>query len=133
MYEGRVLPFYGSLKKVLRRLSVIDMVIVDGPPRHWGRKAAMYAVFPYLKIGGYIFLDDAKRLDERLIVEEWKRVFGDAARYIFIDEIGRGLAIIQKTASTRSRSGFTLTERYRESLHTVKTFRRRGRYTREWR
>jgi len=56
----------------------IDMLVIDGPPRGSG-KLARYPVapllFPALGIGATVFLDDAARTDEKLILERWKNEF----------------------------------------------------------
>lgn len=63
---------------VAETLTAIDMLVIDGPPRESGKLARYPAgplLFPALVIGATVFLDDAARADEKMILERWKDEF----------------------------------------------------------
>lgn len=74
-------PFITYFKmKLLSNCDVVDVVIVDGPP-YWtrrGREACLYQVFPVLKKGGLIFLDDIHREREQIILHNWLETYPGA-------------------------------------------------------
>src|SRR5215813_1743722 len=56
----------------------IDMIVIDGPPEDTGPLARYPAgplLFNQLASSSAIFIDDAIRLDERLIVDTWTKEF----------------------------------------------------------
>jgi hypothetical protein len=56
----------------------IDLLVVDGPPAGTGPMARFPAgplLFPYMRKGGAILLDDAGRPDEKVTVERWLELF----------------------------------------------------------
>jgi predicted O-methyltransferase YrrM len=56
----------------------IDMLVIDGPPqavRALARYPAGPLLFPRLRIGAAVFLDDAARLGEQAILARWKAEF----------------------------------------------------------
>jgi hypothetical protein len=55
----------------------IDTVIIDGPPFYalLGREACLYQVYRDLRPGGLVILDDADRLAEQTIVQDWLAVY----------------------------------------------------------
>ena len=70
--------FFGYSKVDLPE--AVDAVIIDGPP-HWvcrGREAVLYDVFPRLRTGGRVYLDDAHRAREAGFVRNWRRVYAGA-------------------------------------------------------
>ena len=58
----------------------IDCLIVDGPP-YWVGDLARYPagpnLFPHLNTPAVVFLDDAAREEERVIVERWQEKYPD--------------------------------------------------------
>jgi hypothetical protein len=64
-----------------------DMLSIDGPPQATGNLARYPAgplLFPRLRAGAAIFMDDADRPDERAILARWKNefpLFAQSARY----------------------------------------------------
>jgi len=53
---------------------MIDMLIIDGPPRsvsNFARYPASQLMFNNLKPSGIVFLDDSNREDEKIIVKRW--------------------------------------------------------------
>lgn len=74
----------------------IDMLVIDGPPgfiqRH-SRLPALPLLFDQLADNAIVFLDDAARVEEREVVEEWKRISqGVNHKYI---ETERGCSILE--------------------------------------
>ncbi|NGZ87102.1 class I SAM-dependent methyltransferase [Duganella aceris] len=56
----------------------IDLLVIDGPPqatRPLARYAAGPLLFPRLAAGAHVFLDDAARADEQVILQRWRREF----------------------------------------------------------
>ena len=45
-YHGKLLFFYQMTPHIRKQLESLDLVLIDGPPRHWGREAAAYEVYP---------------------------------------------------------------------------------------
>ena len=65
-------------EEVLRREIVIDMLVIDGPPRKTGplaRYPAGPVLFPHLSPQGTVFLDDAKRDGESATLKRWAMEF----------------------------------------------------------
>ena len=75
--RGRACRWYDP--EQVRDLAVVDMVVVDGPPAHvspLARYPAVPLLFPVLRDGAVIVLDDGKRRDERETVRLWKQEYG---------------------------------------------------------
>lgn len=67
----------------LTEIAQINMLVIDGPPAATGplaRYPAGPALFPRLARGAAVFLDDAQREGEKLILERWKREFPDLSQ-----------------------------------------------------
>lgn len=77
----------------------IDAVIVDGPPftTRRGREACLYQIYPALRTGGIVILDDCHRKHEQAIVRNWLDVYPKSFQLIR-ETTGHGLAILTKTA-----------------------------------
>lgn len=75
----------------------IDLLIIDGPPVNCQR-LARYPVLPLLKnkLSGnaVVVLDDASRRDERRILEEWRKEFGDFSFEII--PLEKGAAVLRR-------------------------------------
>ena len=77
-----------------KNVGPIDMLIVDGPPgaaTPLSRLPALPVLLKKLNPGAIIVLDDARREDEKQIIELWKKDFPEL-KYEFI-ETERGMAI----------------------------------------
>jgi hypothetical protein len=76
---------------------VIDLLAVDGPPEHTG-PLARFPAFPLLagRLGpqAAVFLDDAARPDETLIVQQWLEQFPQFDKTMLDCE--KGCALIQR-------------------------------------
>jgi predicted O-methyltransferase YrrM len=94
--DGRTWQWYRT--DSLRQIERIDMLFVDGPP---GRVQAMsrYPVFPILfgklSSGFFAVLDDADRLDEQRILQEWQTRMPD----LVVERLGAKRAVLISFAS----------------------------------
>jgi predicted O-methyltransferase YrrM len=95
--EGRELTWYTGVE--FRDIGPLDLVLVDGPPgtrpSDPGREAALYALFPLMKRGSLLFMDDGNRPGEKMAVERWKARYGDAVRTELLD-LKKGLWVVEK-------------------------------------
>jgi predicted O-methyltransferase YrrM len=80
----------------------IDLLIVDGPPARTGdspRYPAGPNLFPRLSARGTIFIDDAKRPEERGVIERWRKQFKHLD-FVFDDEqFQKGICIVRAAKS----------------------------------
>jgi hypothetical protein len=72
--DDEVYPWYDIKNVAVLSQRKIDVMFVDGPPGHL-RECSRYPALPimkeFLSNDSLIFLDDAKRSDERKIAEKW--------------------------------------------------------------
>lgn len=94
--RNRLFVSYSGIEHYLSSFRPIDLFIIDGPPGPWGREAAMYSAFTYIRTGGAIFLDDAFRNKEKQAVEQWVAYYGANLRVEQTFSFGNGLAILTK-------------------------------------
>lgn len=84
----------------MRDLAPFDLVFVDGPPaarpEHPGREGALYALFPLMRPGALMLMDDGFREGERNAVDRWARHFGDAIHHELLP-LRNGLWVIERT------------------------------------
>ncbi len=62
-----------------------DFVLIDGPTESLtlrGREAPLYFIFPYLKIGALIALDDYHRESAKLVLRNWLSTFGESLEIV---------------------------------------------------
>jgi predicted O-methyltransferase YrrM len=79
--------------------SVIDAILVDGPP-HWtrrGREATLHQALPNLRVGGLVILDDLERRGERRMLSHWLRTFRGSLELVEILDAGHRLAVLRRT------------------------------------
>jgi len=84
---------------VLPPLAQIDMIAIDGPPKDTCRLArypAGPALFPRLAPFGAVFLDDAKRDDEKAILQRWKDEY--PALVQSVRDCEKGCAVLRLSA-----------------------------------
>jgi predicted O-methyltransferase YrrM len=81
----------------LDTLEAIDLIVIDGPPRHTGwlaRYPALPLLHSKLRRGGHVLLDDAGRRDEREIVRRWCVELNDmSSQYL---PLAKGAALLRK-------------------------------------
>lgn len=53
----------------------IDFALIDGPPGHIGRQAALFALWPHLAPGWEVWLDDVDRAHEKDCLSIWAEFF----------------------------------------------------------
>lgn len=74
-----------------------DILVIDGPPAT-SSKLARYPALPQLdeilKPGAIVFLDDAKRGEERRILERWQQEFPDYVQVLL--PLDKGAAMLTK-------------------------------------
>ena len=75
----------------------IDLMIVDGPPTHSSKEGSRFPALPllkkYLSDDFEILVDDSKRKDEKMILDQWSKLYPE----LKFDHINleRGLSIIK--------------------------------------
>lgn len=83
--EGEMRPWYDWKVIDSALTNPVDLLIVDGPPRHLGPDARWPAV-PLLRDrlapGAAILMDDGDRSDERRAAFDWHRRLGGGIRYL---------------------------------------------------
>jgi predicted O-methyltransferase YrrM len=105
-YHGKLLFFYDITPQIRAQLGLLDLVLVDGPPGYWGREAAAYLVYPYLKPGALVLVDDANRKAERREIGEWNKLYGPALQVASPETFERGLGVLRKCGSGTVRRMF---------------------------
>jgi predicted O-methyltransferase YrrM len=129
-YHGKLLFFYDIAPQIRAQLGMLDLVLVDGPPGCWGREAAAYVVYPYLKPGALVLLDDANRTGEQRDIGEWSKLYGPAVELASAGPFERGLGVLRKCESGSARRMFSSPDRRRaffDTLYRVGMNRRRFR------
>lgn len=118
-YHGKLLFFYDLTGGIRAQVGMLDLVLVDGPPRYWGREAAAYAVYPYLKAGALLLIDDAKRRGEQRAMSEWRKLYGTALQPATEQPFERGLGVFRKCEGGNVRRMFDSSERRRAFVTTL--------------
>lgn len=72
-----------------------DLVLVDAPPRFFGREGALHLALPHLAPGALIALDDAKRAGERWVVRRWVGVYPGLTLVHFDALTVHGIAVLR--------------------------------------
>ena len=89
------LPAYLLTHSRFASSRLVDLVIIDGPPKVLGgREGVLYQAMDFSKPGTVVLLDDAARSDEQKIISNWKRNLGDAIDVIELPGFIRGMAAI---------------------------------------
>jgi predicted O-methyltransferase YrrM len=65
--------WYAGAAEVLESRGPFDLVLIDAPPKSFGRDAPLFQALPYLSRNAVIVLDDARRRRESRIVQRWQR------------------------------------------------------------
>lgn len=94
--DGAAWPWYDLAQ--LPELPAIDLLVIDGPPqatRPQARYPAGPLLFPRLRTGAAVFLDDAARPDEQAILLRWRQEFPELA--YTQQSCEKGCALLRKT------------------------------------
>lgn len=96
-FGGKLMYFYKRAKAHLRKAGVpFDLALIDGPWGGWGREAALYALLPFMRPGGWVLVDDAARPDmEQQWIARWQDYYGPAVRVFYFSAFEKGLALIE--------------------------------------
>jgi glycosyltransferase involved in cell wall biosynthesis len=78
----------------------VDFALIDGPPGHVGRAAAMFALEPCLRGDWRVWLDDAHRDGEIAAVAAWTGAMAVQVEYV---DLPRGLAVLRPDTSASDR------------------------------
>jgi len=87
--EGQNYQWYSLDEPMINKK--IDMIVVDGPPafvNQCARYPAGPLLLPLLKMNGVVFLDDANRSDEQIIINKWLTEFPELKKQSFTCEKG---------------------------------------------
>jgi hypothetical protein len=92
---GKLLPVYLLQSALLASKEPVDLVVVDGPPAVLGgREGTLYQAMDFLRPGGLLVLDDAARLQEQIVLANWRDNLGDAIQVHLLPGFVKGLAVI---------------------------------------
>jgi predicted O-methyltransferase YrrM len=99
--EGQSWLWYdpNAFKEQLAALPPIDLLVVDGPQRHYGpqvRYPALPVLLSYLSDRAVIILDDADREGEQEVVRLWQNKLG-SLRVETSPTTEKGIAILRRT------------------------------------
>lgn len=77
--------------------SLVDAVLIDGPPRrfHRGREAVLFSILSKIRTGGIIILDDYNRADERRAVKVCHSAYPSSLTTRTVNK-GHGLCVLTK-------------------------------------
>jgi predicted O-methyltransferase YrrM len=76
-HEGDSSEWY-DYRPYQNKLSGIDLLVVDGPPAMITktiREGALFHLYDFLNDGAVIFVDDANRIGEHQVVENWRKAY----------------------------------------------------------
>lgn len=81
-----------------------DLVLVDAPPRFFGRDGSLHLAFPHLTPGALVVLDDAKRAGERWTVRRWLAIYPGLRLVHFDVSTGHGVAVLRFSGDRTERT-----------------------------
>jgi hypothetical protein len=84
--------------------SDVDAVLIDGPPitTRRGREASLYQVFPHIRIGARIYLDDYCREAEQQVVCNWLRAYPRELVHCTTFAVDHQVAVLEKVGQRQS-------------------------------
>jgi predicted O-methyltransferase YrrM len=119
-YNSRFLISYNIPTNISDLWPKFDFALIDAPSSLVGREAALYQLFPFLKEGAIIVLDDANRKDmESVYLKKWAFSFGNSIEIFYLPNIGNGLAIIIKKKNCDKLNKLSLKTNLITSLKTL--------------
>jgi predicted O-methyltransferase YrrM len=87
--------WYVAASGALNARAPFDLVLIDAPPKSFGRDAPLFQALPHLRAGSVIVLDDARRRRESRIVRRWQRSLPGIELLIHDRTFGnRGIALL---------------------------------------
>jgi predicted O-methyltransferase YrrM len=93
--DGRSWLWYDT--RQLGGVDAVDVFVIDGPPadtQELARYPALPIIYPRLREGGVVLMDDGQRRDEKVIVARWQQEFpGLDAEYL---ELEKGAFLLHK-------------------------------------
>lgn len=97
-------PYFGRGYRLPDLNVTFDLAVVDGPPaRTVGRLMTLPLLWPYLRRGAFLLLDDSNReKTEGRVLRAWEQAYGDAIRLRRFRHFAKGLALIQKVRAEAS-------------------------------
>ncbi|MCS4122737.1 class I SAM-dependent methyltransferase [Salinibacter ruber] len=91
-YMG-VYSYLEGEREILRDRGMYDLLVVDAPQHYYGREGAIPLSIDFMKKGGVILLDDARRRDEKWSIYKWLNTYPR----ISLDELSeesKGFAVL---------------------------------------
>lgn len=86
----RIFRTYGLAERIINSIPEdLDFVLVDGPVESKtlrGREGALYEVFPKIRMGGLIALDDFHRGTAKIMLGNWLSTYRDALEHVRVIE-----------------------------------------------
>lgn len=99
-FDLRMFWSYSNISNTKR----IDAVLIDGPP-YWtrrGREFCLYMVYDKINIGGKVFLDDASRSAEKMVLNNWLKTYPNSFEIEYFDT-KKGLIVLTKIKQIQRR------------------------------
>lgn len=109
-YGAKLLSCYSICWKEHKDFEGCELSLVDGPPSSISREAVLYELFPRLRVGGVVLVDDMNRESEQRWLKTWKQVFGEALETCVLSSFGRGLGVFRKSRNADPVFSFRLGE-----------------------
>ena len=72
-----------------------EFALIDSPPAYIGRRLSLPLLQPLLKTNAVVILDDAQRLDEQSMVNEWLAEMPNDLSFQSYQIVGNGLCIMR--------------------------------------
>ena len=94
---------YPDARAAIAERGPFDLVLIDAPQWCYGRDGGLHSVYPYLKPGAAVILDDAARIMERWTLFRWLSLYPDLRLVLFRPDYAKGLAVLTKTGERGSR------------------------------
>jgi hypothetical protein len=117
--------WYEGASKALAARGPFDLVLVDAPPKSFGRDSPLFEALPHLSRRAVIVLDDAGRRRETRIVGRWLRSVAGIESLVHDRAFGgRGVAILTFTEKPHTKLSVV---NLLESVHEQWLRWRRGR------
>ena len=121
--------FFNISKAFYRQHPLLDLVIVDAPPHFIGRDGALHEILNHVRLGGFVFADDAASDHMRATLKKWELHYPRSIRIERLN-VGNGIAIIQKVDIISGEPRLSIKSALIESLRAFRNFVRLKQWTR---